>query len=306
MADVIEQPLQESTAMSLTAALSELSVASHDAMQHPIQDSTGQPIQPENAEMNGTQSTDNINEPLAETHTAPPAVVFKCAPCNLHFNNEKRLKNHIRYSPAHSTGSGGATTKSPHLGAQTQVPPFHYTAFKGVDRKSTSGQATRPGNPKTAASFDMRPALHDDVSRLLKAYGLSFRFFPIDNSQTSLQEYDTHIMGIYTCTNSACSRTWKSGLAAITIRKYPKNQYNARVYHQRCVNCRSVCRPELDSSYAERVSYRLAVWSGVAVQAPPYTERLTKPHEEELCEGCKAGHCIQAKLLQRFGGLGIS
>ncbi|KAK4949229.1 hypothetical protein LTR10_011845 [Elasticomyces elasticus] len=213
MADVIEQPLQESTAMSLTAALSELSVVSHDAMQHPIQDSTGQPIQPRIAEMSGTQSTDNVNEPLAETHTGPPAVIFKCAQCNLHFNTEKRLRNHIRYSPAHTTGSGSAKKN----GRRSDSNPQRFriqadrrdshasTAFNGVNRNFTfdqilpnlptsPGHTIRPKIPVTADLYDMRPDLHDDVLRLLEPYGLSFGFFTTDNPQGQLQEYDTSIV----------------------------------------------------------------------------------------------------------------
>ncbi|KAK5712186.1 hypothetical protein LTR17_018052 [Elasticomyces elasticus] len=235
--------------MSLTSALSELSLASHDVIQ------TAQTIQAEGAGTSSTQITNNENKPLLEAHEAPSDVVFRCTLCHLHFKTEKRLQNHIRYSRAHSIGSGSATTE----------------------------------DPITYDSFDMRPALHGDVSRLLEAYNLSFMFV-VDDGQRSLKEKVTSIRGTFTCTNADCSfpQTWMSGKVAITIKMYARGQYNARVYYQRCKSCDFVCRPELDSTYAERVSYRLAKWSGKRMQALPHGANA--PHDPRLCEGCRAGY----------------
>lgn len=80
----------------------------------------------------------------------------------------------------------------------------------------------------------------------------------------------------------------------MTIRLYPGQKYNARVYHQRCMNCNRLSRPVLDSSYAERVTYWVKQWNGVWVEKPPISGDSKGPHNNELCEGCKAGHCSES------------
>ncbi|KAK3633173.1 hypothetical protein LTR56_015949 [Elasticomyces elasticus] len=245
MADIIEQPLQQSNTMSLTSALTELSLASLTLTQH-NQESTTQPIVSESTTMDDKQSAaDGETKPVLETHTAPPAVVFMCTPCHLHFKTEKQLQNHIRYAKAHNISSSSATADDP-------------IAYD---------------------SFDMQPGLHDEVSRLLETYNLSFRFVERDGSQGITKQKATSIRA---------PQTWTSGKVAITIRRYSRSEYNARVYYQRCKSCDTACRPELDNTYAERVSYRLAVWSGIRMPALPHGP--TAPHDARLCEGCRAGH----------------
>jgi hypothetical protein len=105
-------------------------------------------------------------------------------------------------------------------------------------------------------------------------------------------------MGRFKCHNPACSTNkWVSGHVAITIRMYPENEYNARVYHQRCQRCNFVSKPTLDYTYADRVTYRLKKWSGLQLEKPVFTDKKTPPHKSDLCEGCKAGHCLKASQL---------
>jgi hypothetical protein len=80
---------------------------------------------------------------------------------------------------------------------------------------------------------------------------------------------------------------------AISIRGYPGSGYNALIFLQRCESCNRLGKLTLDnSSYVERVVYRLKKWAGVAVAQPYYGGADRKrPHRSELCEGCKAGHC---------------
>lgn len=79
------------------------------------------------------------------------------------------------------------------------------------------------------------------------------------------------------------------------IRMYPQAQYNARVYHQRCKDCTTLGRLVLDGDcYAERVTYWLKKWNGIAVQPPPNSGQSRGPHNRELCEGCRAGHCTNS------------
>ena len=115
-----------------------------------------------------------------------------------------------------------------------------------------------------------------------------------DDDDGCIQDYDTNIMGRFACHNQACSsRGWASKRVAITIRMYPGEQYNARVYYQHCKACDMVSKPRLDDSYAERVAYRLKKWRGVKMEVPEYSGRSKSPHKSELCEGCKHGHCSE-------------
>lgn len=146
-------------------------------------------------------------------------------------------------------------------------------------------------------AWSLYPHLHATVSQLLQDTNLSYKFHRDDNSNTCIKEYDTNIMGEFTCKNAKCSSDgWGSKKIAVTIRMYPGQKYNARVYFQRCRKCKRLSKPTLDGSYAERIAYRLKRWNGLAVEVPEYSEDDDKPpHQSHLCEGCKDGHC-------RFGG----
>ena len=138
----------------------------------------------------------------------------------------------------------------------------------------------------------MFPELHAEVSTRLEEDGLSFDFHTADTARNSTEVYDTNIMGDFVCSNDDCaSNGWSSKKIAITIRMYPGKQYNARVYYQRCRSCRQLSKPTLDTSYAERVAYRLKKWSGLQLDIPYYSNESKGPHQSWLCEGCKNGHC---------------
>ncbi|KAE8380928.1 zinc-binding domain-containing protein [Aspergillus bertholletiae] len=147
--------------------------------------------------------------------------------------------------------------------------------------------------PKRDFRWSMYPKLHDDVSRLLGKDNLDFQFHTIDDSKGCTEEYETNIMGRFICRNNSCSSSgWSSKKIAIIIRMYPGAKYNARVYHQRCKRCNALSRPFLDTSYAERVVYRLKKWRGVQMDVPHYSgENKGRPHNSDLCEGCKDGRC---------------
>ena len=143
------------------------------------------------------------------------------------------------------------------------------------------------------------PALHKNVACLLAQNDLHISFRKDDDERSSIYHYDTNIMGRFSCHNSSCNtKAWSSKKIAITIRMYPKQFYNARVYHQRCRECNSLSRPYLDDSYAERVAYRLKKWSGLHMEPSYYSsERNGPPHQSRLCEGCKNGHCREGDTL---------
>ena len=143
-------------------------------------------------------------------------------------------------------------------------------------------------------TWSMYSEMHDKVSQLLEDENLHFTFHDFDNEANSIRSYDTNITGRFNCHNQNCrSSGWHSMRIAITIRMYRKEQYNVRVYYQRCKSCNRLSKPILDDTYAERVAYRLKKWSGVDLEPPAFSGESKGPHEKSLCEGCKAGHCSE-------------
>ncbi|KAM4067466.1 zinc-binding domain-containing protein [Hirsutella rhossiliensis] len=153
-----------------------------------------------------------------------------------------------------------------------------------------------PNRRNPPKRWSMYPKLHDDVSGLLEEEDLFFDFHTTDDGQNCDKQWDTNVMGRFVCPNRTCdSHGWSSKKIAVTIRMYSGAQYNVRVYHQRCKSCSSLSRPILDSSYAERTAYRLKKWCGIQMETPPHGERRGPPHNRDLCEGCKDGHCSEFK-----------
>ncbi|CAG7953088.1 unnamed protein product [Penicillium salamii] len=158
---------------------------------------------------------------------------------------------------------------------------------------STAPPRTKNKMPLT--TWSMYQDLHDEVSPLLVEADLHFGFYEDDDDTKCTRMRDTNIMGRFVCNNRACKyKGWSSKMIAITIRLYPEQKYNARVYHQRCKGCSSLSRPVLDHSYAERVIYWIMKWNGIRVERTPSSRDSRGPHNCQLCEGCRAGHCSQS------------
>lgn len=146
--------------------------------------------------------------------------------------------------------------------------------------------------------WSMHPNRHHDVKQLLQEENIHFTFRNNTDFSGCTDSYDTSIMGRFFCRNRRCQTNgWSSKKIALTIRKYPGKQYNAVVYHQRCERCKTLANPTLDGTYAERIAYRLKKWSGLEVDAPYFSGQSNRPHQKDLCEGCKAGHCSALCIL---------
>ncbi len=152
--------------------------------------------------------------------------------------------------------------------------------------------------PKKVKKWSMCPNLHGGVVGLLKDTKLEFSFHLTDDELDLIKSYDTNVMGRFTCHNTKCSSSgWPSKQIAITMRLYRNNEYNARIWHQRCKSCNQLSKPILDGTYAERIAYRLKKWSGVSLEPPEYSRKdVNRPHHKDLCEGCKNGHCNYSAL----------
>lgn len=149
-----------------------------------------------------------------------------------------------------------------------------------------------------AMEFYMFPSLHQDVLNALSGSIAQIWFNDTNTDEGANNLYPTNVMGRFRCENNRCrSKSWGSKRVAIYIRGYPGNGYNAVVYNQRCESCQELGQLTLDeASYVDRVSYRLKKWAGVAVARPYYEEKEGPPHMNDLCEGCKRGHCPRVSL----------
>ena len=145
----------------------------------------------------------------------------------------------------------------------------------------------------------MYPELHHAVfSELESAIFQPPSFHRRYSSKGSDLDYSTNVMGHFICPNTKCSTAgWGSKKIAIQIRRYPSsNEYNALVFNQRCRNCDELGGLILDeTSYVERVVYRLKKWAGVKVTPPEFRRNPGEPHRSDLCEGCKVGRCSFAR-----------
>ncbi|EFY85495.1 hypothetical protein MAC_08442 [Metarhizium acridum CQMa 102] len=155
--------------------------------------------------------------------------------------------------------------------------------------------------PLRTKGWSMFPEHHRAVADLLKKEKLHFTFQHADEETGHIKDRDTNVMGRFDCPNTKCTQKgWSSKKIAVWVRLYPGSRYNARVYNQRCKSCNSLGRPTLDDSYAERIAYRLKRWSDIKLEPPPYSGGNGKPHERDLCEGCKNGHCADGELEERM------
>lgn len=166
--------------------------------------------------------------------------------------------------------------------------------------KPTSKPKPKPkpkpkANPKPKAkpqpepnSWSMYPSRHAEVLHLLDEVHLEPGFYTEDDDNGADFKYVTNITGGFKCLNTACKkRGWSSQCVPVTIRFYEPSRYNARVYHQRCKSCNHLAMPELNTSYEERVAYRIKYWCGIQVERPDYSGQSQGPHQSELCEGCR-------------------
>lgn len=151
---------------------------------------------------------------------------------------------------------------------------------------------------RRAATSFIYPSLHERVLEAV-AEDLPSTWFNENCSKKSCNEYNTYVMGRFTCDNDDCPKsTWTSKMVTILIKGYPENGYNATVFNQHCSSCNNLGNFTLDEqSYIERVAYRLKTWAGVETDGPVFSGKDGPPHKADLCEGCKRGYC------QRRNGL---
>jgi DNA-directed RNA polymerase subunit M/transcription elongation factor TFIIS len=258
-----------------------------------------------------------------------------CDPCGRQFASVEALQQHKQDSPAHATptpqefaprdittpstvptrSTVGLESGSAHRRQRSTRRQQGSTRRAMIFPCSLCNQSFSSDNALQAhkqsshtlpenSPWSMHPDLHDEVSQRLEANGLSVEFYEEGEIEDSIRDYDTNIMGAFTCPNQSCPvQRWTSKRVAISIQLYDDEQYNAIVWHQRCQECDSVGSLELDvQSYTDRVVYRLGKWLGLQAPPPPFSGSIQGPaHKQELCEGCKSGHCQKGYPLYHMG-----
>ena len=170
------------------------------------------------------------------------------------------------------------------------VPNSH--SHKNTDPATTGKPSKAKPKQETRTQF-MFPSLHEAIRDAISSTVPTPQFRSNGDTLTATKSYSTNVMGKFSCENNACRRAgWSSKKVAIVIRQHPNNRYSATVYNQRCKTCNKLGSLVLDeTSYVERVAYRLNKWAGVAVSQKHVNRGKSDPHEREYCEGCKAGVC---------------
>lgn len=148
------------------------------------------------------------------------------------------------------------------------------------------------GETRTSFTF---PSLHQNVVKAVAEARISTWYCENNLNKAYDNQYTTHVMGKFRCTNSSCSTTgWGSRKVTILIQGFAGNGYSAEVFNQRCKSCNQLGTFTLDEqSYVDRVAYRVQKWAGVRIKAQYQSSQGGIPHEREFCEGCKRGLCQQ-------------
>ncbi|KAK8136006.1 hypothetical protein PG984_003946 [Apiospora sp. TS-2023a] len=169
-----------------------------------------------------------------------------------------------------------------------------------ADGKTASSNAI----VETRSSF-MFPWLHKRVVDAVRDQIDQVAFHNKGQDSEAHENYETYIMGKFTCNNDRCTKdAWSSKKVTIIIRRFADGGqglgYNASVFNQRCKSCNTLGTFSINqNSYVERVAYRLRSWAGVEQERAPYNHTETsRPHREDLCEGCRKGHCQKSRLLK--------
>lgn len=156
----------------------------------------------------------------------------------------------------------------------------------------------KPPKPEVETrKWFMYPQLRQNIVDAVSTSIPAPRYQKKNTDRDRTEYYETYVMGRFQCKNSACATSgWGSKKVSIVIKGFSENRYNAVVYNQRCRSCNSLGTLTLDeTSYVERVAYRLKKWAGAQVETPFFESKVTDPHREDLCEGCKIGVCTQGK-----------
>jgi hypothetical protein len=255
------------------------SFSSDDALQQHLQNSPVHNLTVDCVTCDISFSSDEaLQEHLRDSIVHNPT--FDCATCEESFSNEEDLNQHIQTSLVHSRLS---------FWCDTCERPFR--SDEALQQHLQSSRIHQ--NERQQETFFMLPNLHQDVLDAVSGTMDPPKFNKTNSFHRINNKHESTLMGKFECKNHRSPLFWTSGVIAIIIRGYPGNEYNAGVFNQRCKFCNGLGTLHANGSYVERVAYRLKKWAGVSMVPPPYKNKNGPPHKSELCEGCKAGCCLE-------------
>jgi hypothetical protein len=136
----------------------------------------------------------------------------------------------------------------------------------------------------------------------------------ISKSSRGRKYAETHLIGKFSCKckkkkgdeDEPQGRDWPSGKVYTEIfvdQGASECKFDVVVWNQRCVSCRAKVSSDIDeATYRERVFSKLLLLLGLRAAIARDQERdekITKPHIESMCCGCKAGKCLVGRENRR-------
>ncbi|KAK3615721.1 hypothetical protein LTR22_027325 [Elasticomyces elasticus] len=174
----------EETALAIICQQCDRFFGTYQALQQHLRDSPAHAMTFDCEECDRTFKTDQaLQQHLRDSLSH--AAILSCEECDRTFKTDQALQQHLRDSPIHIASfsceeCNRTFSTDQALQQHLRDSPAHTATDRAIG---------------TSHSFDMRPALHDDVSRLLLPHGLSFEFFAADDLHGVLKEHDSSIMG---------------------------------------------------------------------------------------------------------------
>lgn len=208
--------------------------------------------------------------------------------------NARAQRNNQRNSHTPSSNTSGPDSSRHHPSPTSDDSPRVVTIrirepISKPPHRRTVPVPKRKEETRTSFTF---PNLHDRIAEAVLP-DVTSTWFQSNDRERHNNEHLTCVVGRFTCDNAKCKKqAWASGVVSIVIRGYAGNGYSAVVFNQRCKSCEKLGTLAIDeTTYVERVAFRIKRWAGVWIETPEYNKASKGPHEQELCEGCKRGTC---------------
>ena len=249
--------------------------SSHNALKQHLHDSPVHQQQPPEVASSTVLPTFNLN-----SSRSPP--------------NARAQRNNQQNFQTPSSNTSGPDSSRHHPSPTSDDSPQVFTIpireplIKPPQRR-TAPIPKRKEETRTSLTF---PDLHDRIAEAVLP-DVTSTWFQSNESERYNNKHITCVVGRFTCNNAKCKkRSWTSGVVSIVITGYASNGYSAVVFNQRCKSCEKLGTLTIDeTTYVERVAFRIKRWAGVWMETPEYNRASKGPHEQELCEGCKKGTC---------------
>ncbi|KAK6513470.1 hypothetical protein TWF281_005093 [Arthrobotrys megalospora] len=196
------------------------------------------------------------------------------------------------------------TDRTPEAANDSKIPSGPRRSRVKRSKKSSNISGTPLGEGIEPKPWYLFENYHEKVSE--KVENVAF----VSTIEDGNRKAETNLVGKCKCIAPECGAAWSTGTIATVIREYRRDDgklgYSAQVFNQRCKGCKQMGYMRLDVDvYVERVVRRLQIWKG-EFKPTKWNRRKMLPHDEELCEGCKDGHCLKGVIERYQSGLKLT